>query len=852
MKSTNPVLEKVEVADDPLTEVASQISVQMLELEIETLNIRIVELAEVAPVGVFWSHPDGAHEFINSKLAAMLGVEGNVAVPNWHEAIHPDDRARVMSEWADSIEAGIVFTTSYRFLSRDGTVSWVSVAATPYNVRGKIRGYLGTIEDITARTLGEEERERLTGEREALIYQLQLTLDHMPIGCLLVDTDFRTTYWNAAADRIFGYTQAEMLGRRPYDVVTPKLRRDTIHDALAQMARSSESFDNAGKNVTKDGRTIYCSWHSSPLRDKGGEFIGAVIMCQDITSRVVAEEALRRSEETYRQIVDTAREGVCVIDADARTTFANARMAEILGYSVAEMIGKSVFDFMDEEGRKDGEHRMSQRRQGVSEQYDFRYLRKDGTDVWTIVSASPMYNADGSFAGALAMVTDISERKQQENMVWWQAYHDSLTLLPNRALFEDRLGQLLVMSKRQNSHVGVLFLDLDRFKHINDTLGHGAGDRLLKVVAERLTECLRAEDTIARMGGDEFTILLPGIDQPDDAAKVAQKLLDAMAAPVTIDDQELFVGGSIGISLFPEDGTDPQTLLKHADIAMYRAKEQGGNGYYLFTQAMNKSALEHLILENSLRKAIARNEFHLVYQPQIDLDTGEVMAVEALCRWRHPDLGVVQPAQFIPLAEETGIIVSIGEWVLNEACRQTALWVAEGDPLRVSVNISARQFTHPGLTEMVASTLERHALDPQWLDLELTESAIMKSPESAVELLHELRALGVRLSLDDFGTGYSSLSYLRQFPFDTLKIDRAFVKGLVEDPVDAAVVRAMVDLARALKLEIVSEGVETDEQCRALQDLGCSIMQGYLFSAPITAERVMALRPLMRAARRAA
>src|SRR3569833_3951613 len=390
--------------------------------------------------------------------------------------------------------------------------------------------------------------------------------------------------------------------------------------------------------------------------------------------------------------------------------------------------------------------------------------------------------------------------------MWWQAYHDSLTRLPNRALFEDRLGQLLAMSRRQNSRVAVLFIDLDRFKHINDTLGLGAGDRLLKVVADRLTTCLRAEDTIARMGGDEFTILLPGIEHPEDAAKVAQKLLDAIAVPIQIDDQELFVGGSIGISLFPEDGQDTQALLKHADVAMYRAKEQGGNGYYLFTQAMNKSALEHLIMENSLRKAISRDEFHLVYQPQSDLDTGEVMAVEALVRWRHPDLGVVQPAQFIPLAEETGIILSIGEWVLNEACRQTAEWVAGGSPLRVSVNISARQFAQPGLAELVSSTLARHSLDPQWLDLELTESAIMKNPETSVDLLHELRRLGVRLSLDDFGTGYSSLSYLRQFPIDTLKIDRAFVAGLVEDPVDAALVRAMVDLARALKLEIVCEG----------------------------------------------
>ena len=738
------------------------------DLELETLRVRLAQFAAIAPMGVYWSHADGKHEFINDKLAAILCVEGNVPVENWGDLVHPDDRDRVIAEWVDCLNRGVIYTSKHRFMKADGGYIWCSVVSTPYYVDGVLRGNLGTVEDITEQTKVEEERERLSLDRETLIHQLQLTLDHMPIGCLLVDTDFNTTFWNPAAERIFGYTQCEMLGKRPYDVVTPKTRRESVHQAFVKMSNGSVSFDTAGKNLTKDGWTIFCSWHSSPLRDKEGNFIGAVIMCQDITSRVSAEEALRRSEETYRQIVDTAREGVWVFDAEGRTTFSNARMGEILGYMPTEMVGMFGLDFMDDDGKKEADRRLSQRREGVSEQYDFRFKRKDGTDVWTIVSASPMYSAEGGFAGVLARVTDISERKQQESDMWWQAYHDSLTRLPNRALFEDRLGQLLAMSRRQNSRVAVLFIDLDRFKHINDTLGHGAGDRLLKVVADRLTTCLRAEDTIARMGGDEFTILLPGIEHPEDAAKVAQKLLDAIAVPIQIDDQELFVGGSIGISLFPEDGQDTQALLKHADVAMYRAKEQGGNGYYLFTQAMNKSALEHLIMENSLRKAISRDEFHLVYQPQIDLDTGEVMAVEALVRWRHPDLGVVQPAQFIPLAEETGIILSIGEWVLNEACRQTAEWVAGGSPLRVSVNISARQFAQPGLAELVSSTLARHSLDPQWLDLELTESAIMKNPETSVDLLHELRRLGVRLSLDDFGTGYSSLSYLRQFPFDTL------------------------------------------------------------------------------------
>ena len=820
--------------------------------EMEIMRARVEALAEISPVGFYWSHADGGHEFINAKLAAILGVDGNVPVPNWSDLVHPDDRDRVLDEWSRSIENGTVYTSRHRFVSPDGSVVWASVVSTPYYVDGKMRGYLGTVEDITGWTVAEVERERLAREREGLINQLQLTLHQMPIGCLVLDTDFRTTYWNPAAERTFGHAYGEMLGRHPYEVVTLPERREAVRQMLVDLSQGTESFDVTGVNVTKDGRRIHCLWHASPLRGADGAFLGAVIMCQDVTSRVMAEEAVRRSEQMYRQIVDTAREGIWMLDAEGLTTFANARMAEILGYAAEEIIGKSVFDLMAPEGREEMERRIAGRRAGVSEQYDFPFLRKDGQTVWTIVSASPTYDADGRYSGSFGMLTDISERKEQEDLVRWQAYHDSLTQLPNRALFEDRLGQILVMSKRQGGHVAVLFLDLDRFKQVNDGLGHDVGDRLLKVVGARLQECLRAEDTIARMGGDEFTVLLPSIDHPEAAAKVAQKLLDALAKPVEIGDHEFFVSGSIGISLFPEDGQDTQTLLKHADVAMYRAKEQGGNGYYLFTQAMNKSALEHLIMENSLRKAITREEFHLVYQPQIDLDTGEITAAEALCRWRHPDLGVIQPAHFIPLAEETGIILGVGEWVLNDACRQAAAWVADGHPLRVSVNISARQFAQPGLIDLIASTLTRHDLDPKWLDIELTESAIMKCPETAVGLLNELRGLGVRLSLDDFGTGYSSLSYLRQFPFDTLKIDRSFVAGLVEDAVDAALVRAMVDLARALRLDVVCEGVETDEQCRALQDLGCALMQGYLFSAPITADRIPVLRPLMRAARKAA
>jgi diguanylate cyclase (GGDEF)-like protein/PAS domain S-box-containing protein len=599
----------------------------------------------------------------------------------------------------------------------------------------------------------------------------------------------------------------------------------------------------------------------------------------EISERAVAAELvdLRRDAHHYRQMIDTAQEGVWLRDAYGCTTFVNPRMCDMLGYTPDEMMGRPVYDFIgsaaeagdaaarhlsgvhtpetlsfrvpaapgDSDARAEAEARFAQRKEGVCQQHDVRYKHKNGSDVWTIVSASPIYNDDGVFVGALGMITDITERKRHEEIIWRQAYYDTLTGLANRSLLEDRLQQLLIP---RDMCVAVMFIDLDRFKQVNDTLGHDFGDRLLNVVAGRLAGSLRADDTIARMGGDEFAALLPGIDHREAVEDVARTLLEVLAQPIEIDSREVSIAASIGISLFPTDGHDVQTLLKHADVAMYRAKEQGGNECCLFNQSMNANALERLTLENNLRKALSREEFFLVYQPQLDLDTGEVVAVEALCRWRHPEMGVVPPARFIPLAEETGMIVPLGEWVLREACRQAAEWRDEGQPVRVTVNISTRQLSQPGLPRLLRSILTDTGLEPQWLELELTESAIMKSTESAADVLLSLRDIGIRLALDDFGTGYSSLSYLRQFHFDVLKIDRSFIADIVGDNVNQALVRAILELSHALELEVVAEGVECDDQRRILRALGCRVIQGYLFSPPVLASQIPLLRTVLRAA----
>jgi diguanylate cyclase (GGDEF)-like protein len=416
------------------------------------------------------------------------------------------------------------------------------------------------------------------------------------------------------------------------------------------------------------------------------------------------------------------------------------------------------------------------------------------------------------------------------------AYHDALTDLPNRILFEDRLTQALALAQRSEQTLGMLFLSLDRFKKVNDTLGHALGYRLLKEVAERLTSCVREGDTVARFEGDEFALLLTQIGGTEDVVEIIYQINEMLKLPFILDGHELFITVSIGISLYPDDGADAHTLLKNAGAAIYRAKEHGGNNYQFYTSDMNAKAMKRLSLENSLRRALERAEFEVYYQPQIDFNTGQVVGMEALVRWQHPELGMVSPAEFIPLAEDTGLIVPLGEWVLRTACAQNRSWQDAGLAfLSVAVNLSARQFQQQNLSRVVARILQETGLNPHYLELELTESSIMKNAESGVRTLTELKEMGVKMAIDDFGTGYSSLGYLKRLPIDMLKIDQSFVRDVTTDPDDAALVMAIIALAHNLRLKVIAEGVETEEQRRFLHLLRCDQWQGYLYSKPLRA-----------------
>ncbi|BBL70398.1 hypothetical protein MoryE10_10040 [Methylogaea oryzae] len=550
-------------------------------------------------------------------------------------------------------------------------------------------------------------------------------------------------------------------------------------------------------------------------------------------------ERLRESEALYRATFENAPVGVSHLDLDGRWLAVNDELCEITGYSRDEMLSLRYGDIAEPEDVEADAPAMAALLRGdiPSLNREQRYIRKDGAPVWVHRRTSLVRNAAGDPKHLVVVATDITERVRYEVELEYQATHDALTGLANRNLLNDRLEQALAGASRHGRNVAVLFLDLDNFKIINDSLGHGVGDELIKSVGERLAGCVRDMDTVARAGGDEFVLILADAESENEVATAMSRILEVVAGLYQVARHELHVTCSIGASLFPRDGADPETLLKNADAAMYRAKEGGRNRCKFYQEEMNARLGQRLSLAAKLRHALERDELLLHYQPQVDLRSGAIVGAEALIRWRHPELGLVPPSQFIPIAEETGLIVPIGEWVLHAACVQAQSWAAMGLPrIRVAVNISARQFRHKGLLESIQQALRLSGIPPGYLEVEITESMIMYGPEETIRLLRNLKDLGLQIALDDFGTGFSSLSYLKRFPIDVLKIDQSFVRGIVSDREDAAIVKTVIGLAHSLELRTIAEGVETAEQAGLLRGWASDEVQGYHFSRPLDAD----------------
>lgn len=557
------------------------------------------------------------------------------------------------------------------------------------------------------------------------------------------------------------------------------------------------------------------------------------------------ERALHQSEQRLARAQRIARVGSWEWDLHTNRLSFSPELLAILGYNSASAPPVSLEWFYNQISPTDTpfvrKSLLSAVETGRNLSVTFRIRTGDGTEIVVASQAELIRDGNGHPELLVGTLLDVTERTRAEQEIHQLANYDILTGLPNRNLLHDRLQQAIIQAGRSQNSVGVLFLDLDRFKGINDSLGHRAGDQLLRTVAERLRVCVRESDTLARIGGDEFVIILSMVSDEDGISSAATKVLGIISEPFVIEGQELYLTASIGIAVYPNDGSDVQTLLKHADLAMYQAKDLDRNNFQFFSSDLNVKVMERMVLENSLRKALDRNEFQLYYQPQIDVQTGAVVGFEALLRWLHPELGMISPDKFIPLAEETGLILSIGEWVIRTACKQIKAWQESGlPPARMAVNLSGRQF-RSRLDDVVAAILLETGLDARWLELELTESILMRNAAENLQLLQALAAMGCSLSIDDFGTGYSSLSYLKHFPLGRLKIDRSFVRDITTNPDDMAIAKIIIDMAHNLNLQVTAEGVEDHDQFALLKSYGCDEMQGFLFSKPVPADKAAQL-----------
>ena len=599
-----------------------------------------------------------------------------------------------------------------------------------------------------------------------------------------------------------------------------------------------------------------------PLRDSRERFTGAVVVFRDISSRRAVERALQTSEESRAENAAALFEekeraqvtlnsiGDAVITSNFRgdVTYLNVVAEKMTGWTQLEAAGRAlddVFQLVDVAAR---EKIPSPSTQAIIEdktlglESDCVLIRRDGVELAVEASAAPIHDRQGGVIGAVMVAHDVTAARELSRRLARLALHDSLTDVPNRALLSDRLEQAIVRAQRTGSSVALLFIDLDRFKHINDSLGHAIGDELLRSVARRLLGCVRSSDTVSRQGGDEFLILLTDVVHAHDAAVCADKIIQALDAPHRIAEHDLRLTASIGIATYPDDAADADTLLKNADFAMYQAKYNGRNNYQFFKPEMNVNAIERQAIETDLRHAVDRHEFLLNYQPKVNLATGEISGVEALIRWQRPQGGLMQPAQFIPIAEESGLILRIGRWVLEEACRQARAWMDSGlAPVVIAINISAVELRAKDFLDGVRDILARSRLEPRFLEIELTETFMLQDWKSTADVLHALKTIGVKIALDDFGTGYSSLSFMRLFPIDTLKIDQSFVRDMTADSGDASIVSAVINMGRSLNMSVVAEGIQTREQLAFLQAHHCPEGQGFYFARPVLAPQLASL-----------
>ncbi|MFM9434581.1 diguanylate cyclase (GGDEF)-like protein/PAS domain S-box-containing protein [Janthinobacterium sp. CG_23.3] len=806
----------------------------------------------------------------NPRIAEMFGCSRADLIGRPACVLFPSDEVyrQFGLEAAPLLGSGQPFEKDeYLFKRKDGSLFWCRVRAKAVDQEHSDEGTIWIIEDIS-----ESRQTRM--EVEAIMTNASMSI--------LFTKNRLITRYNRGFGDMFGYAGDSGLGLPGLALYPSQQSYDRLGAAAFPLLSVGKPFQIETLMQRSDGSTLWAQLIGYVV-NPNEPAQGTIWVIEDRTEQKRAEESLRNALLENQAILDSAVLGIAVVE-DGYNLRCNSKMEELFGYPPGGIAGLSVQALYPDRAAWEAARLETARdfRAGRVHMSEYRLMRHDGSQFWARLSGRPfdLAQANGrsvwlvddvtarreaaeavlrardelevrvlertaELAGANALLQgEIVERRQAEARVHHMAYHDSLTGLPNRALLSDRLDRAMLAAQRQERRLAVMFIDLDRFKTINDSLGHMTGDSLLKEVASRLCRAVRVSDTVARLGGDEFVVLVPGIRSVDESSHVAEKIIDALAAPFPLDGHTLHITPSIGICVYPDDGADVDTLMRHADAAMYHAKASGRNNYQFFTQKMNQAAAQHFELESSLRGALAQRQFELFYQPIVDAGTRRLHTMEVLLRWRRPGLGLVMPDSFIPIIEENGLIVPIGEWVIRRACEQSMEWLARGlQPVPLAVNLSPRQFMHRGLVGSIRRILDETGIDPALLEFEITETALMQHGEHTLAILGQINAMGIRLSIDDFGTGYSSLAYLKRFPVKKIKIDRAFIKDLEDSAEDRAIVAAIIALSDSLQLSAVAEGVETEGQFALLQRQGCQYAQGYLFSQPVPqalAERKLA------------
>jgi diguanylate cyclase (GGDEF)-like protein/PAS domain S-box-containing protein len=793
---------------------------------------RFRALVESASDWVWEVNTRGIYTYSSPSVRELLGYTPEEVIGKTpFDLMPPDEAARMEARFREIVASRqACYGLENANLHKDGRQVILETNAVPiFDATGAMVGYRGMDRDITARK-----------QVDLALRQSQESLNEAQRIASLGSWDWDIVggdlYWSDEFYRIFGLSR-ECFGATYaafLDAVHPD-DRARVEQAVDDALTTATPYDIEHRIVRPDGSERVLRERGEVMFDAEGHPVRMVGTGQDITDQRLVELRLRQAAKVF----ENTSEGVMITGPDQRIVAVNQAFTRITGYGEEEV--KGCGPKILQSGRHDADYyrqmwsaiHATGRWQG-----EIWNRRKDGADYPEWLNISVVRDDADAIINYIGVFSDITSIKEAQDKLTYTAHHDALTGLPNRLLFRDRLEQALATARRTGEGVALLFVDLDRFKLINDTLGHEAGDLLLQAVAQRLVACMREEDTVARMGGDEFVVIQRGIGQPDDAALLATRMLTEINRPVSLAGHEIVASLSIGIGLYPQDGSDASTLLKNADAAMYRAKERGRNCYQYYANEMTAAGLERLELETDLRQALQRGELRVHYQPQVDLASRRIVGAEALVRWQHATRGMILPAVFIPMAEDNGMIGQIGEWVLNTACSDARAWQLEGlPPLRVAVNVSGRQIGNDHVVDKVATALKNSGLAAQFLEIEITESVVMQDAARAISVLSALQDMGVTLAIDDFGTGYSSLSCLKRFPINRLKIDKSFVDSLEGAPDAAAIAVAIIAMAHSLGHTVIAEGVETEAQVEFLRGHGCDEMQGYLFSCPVPAEQ---------------